>query len=81
MPMLCACAPTKPFRETLELFRRLGGNMRRVIRVVVGAALCFALSDYWDPAVSQQPIAPEAFRPAICDQLNIDGRASARYAR
>jgi len=51
--------------------------MRRVIRVVVGAALCFALSDYWDPAVSQQPIAPEAFRPAICDQLNIDGRASA----
>src|SRR5262249_48224158 len=31
---------------------------------------------YWAPANSQQPNAPELFRPAVCDQLNIDGRAS-----
>ena len=50
--------------------------MQRVMRVTIGAVLCFALSNYWGPANSQQPIAPELLRPPICDQFNVDGRAS-----
>jgi hypothetical protein len=41
-----------------------------------GAALCLALTDYWGAANSQQSIAPEAIRPAICDEFDVDGRAS-----
>ena len=51
--------------------------MKQVMRVTVGAVLCFALTGYWVPANSQQPSAPELLRPPICDQFNVDGRASA----
>jgi hypothetical protein len=51
--------------------------MKRVMRVTIDAVLCFALTDYCVPANSQQAIAPEVFRPPICDQFNVDGRASA----
>ena len=51
--------------------------MQRVMRVTISAVLCFALTDHWGPANSQQPTAPELLRPAICDQFNVDGRASA----
>ena len=51
--------------------------MKQVMRVTVGAALCFALTGYCVPANSQQPSAPELIRPPICDQFNVDGRASA----
>jgi hypothetical protein len=50
--------------------------VKPVMRVTAGAILWVALADYWGPANSQQPNAPELFRPAICDQFNIDGRAS-----
>ena len=50
--------------------------MKRVMQVTVNAVWCFALIDCWGPASAQQPNAPELFRPAVCDQLNIDGRAS-----
>ena len=51
--------------------------MQRMTRVTIGAVLCFALTDHCGPANSQQPIAPELLRPPICDQFNVDGRASA----
>jgi len=51
--------------------------MKQVMRVTVGAVLCFALTGYCVPANSQQPSAPELIRPPICDQFNVDGRASA----
>jgi hypothetical protein len=50
--------------------------MKVVTQVTAGAILCLALADYWGPANAQQPNAPELFRPAVCDQLNVDGRAS-----
>lgn len=48
--------------------------MKRVMQLTAGAV--FAMIDYWGPAYSQQPNAPELFRPAVCDELNVDGRAS-----
>jgi len=51
--------------------------MKQVMQFAAGTVLCFALIGYWDRAIAQQPIAPEAFNPAVCDQLNVDGRASA----
>ena len=51
--------------------------MKQLMRVTVGAVLCFVLTGYWVPANSQQPSAPELLRPPICDQFNVDGRASA----
>jgi hypothetical protein len=50
--------------------------MKLVMRVTIGTVLFFALTDYWVPANSQQPISPELLRPPICDQFNVDGRAS-----
>jgi hypothetical protein len=52
-------------------------DMKRVMRVTAGAVLCLALTDYWCAANSQQSIAPEAIRPEICDEFDVDGRASA----
>ena len=37
--------------------------MKRAIQVTAGAAVCFGLGSYWSAANSQQPIAPELFRP------------------
>jgi len=34
------------------------------------------LANYWGAANSQQPNAPEALRPEICDEFDLDGRAS-----
>jgi hypothetical protein len=51
--------------------------MKQVMQFAAGTVLCFALIGYWDRATAQQPIAPEAFNPAVCAQLNVDGRASA----
>src|SRR3974390_1975593 len=51
--------------------------MKQVMQFVAGAVLFFTLIGYWDSATAQQPIAPEAFNPAVCAQLNVDGRASA----
>jgi hypothetical protein len=51
--------------------------MQQVMQFAAGTVLCFALIGYWDRAIAQQPIAPEAFNPAVCAQLNVDGRASA----
>jgi hypothetical protein len=56
--------------------RAEGEMMKPVMRVTAGAVLCFALAGYCGPANSQQPDAPEAFRPAICNQFSVDGRAS-----
>ena len=50
--------------------------MNRVMQVAAGVALCFGWAGWWSPANSQQPNAPELFRPIVCDQLNIDERAS-----
>lgn len=50
--------------------------MQRVMQVTAAVALCFGYANRCSPANSQQPTAPELFRPAVCDQLNIDGRAS-----
>jgi hypothetical protein len=50
--------------------------MKRMMQVTTGVALCFAYASWWSPAASQQPATPELFRPAVCDQLSIDGRAS-----
>jgi hypothetical protein len=47
-----------------------------VLQVATGVVLCFALTNFSAPANSQQPNAPELFRPAVCDQFNVDGRAS-----
>jgi hypothetical protein len=52
-------------------------DMKRVMRITAGAVLCLALTDYWCAANSQQSIAPEAIRPEICDEFDVDGRASA----
>jgi hypothetical protein len=49
--------------------------MERAMRVAAGAALCFVLIDSAGPAESQQ-LTPEAFRPAVCEELHVDGRAS-----
>jgi hypothetical protein len=51
--------------------------MKRVVQVTAAAALCFGFAGWRSPANSQQPNPPELFRPPVCDQLNIDGRASA----
>ena len=50
--------------------------MKRVMRVNAGVVLCFVLTSHCGPANSQQAIAPEVFRPPICDQFKVDGRAS-----
>jgi hypothetical protein len=50
--------------------------MKQVMQFAAGV-LCFALIGYWGRATAQQPIAPEAFNPAVCAQLNVDGRVSA----
>jgi len=50
--------------------------MKRLMRVTAGAVLCFALTDYWGAANSQQPESTEMIRPAVCDRFNVDGRAS-----
>ena len=49
--------------------------------VTAGAVLCVALTSYCDPASSQQPqaIAPEAVRPPVCSELNVNGRASTSF--
>ena len=52
-------------------------DMKRVMEVTAGAVLCLALTSYWGAATAQQPIAPEAVRPPICDGFDVDGRASA----
>jgi hypothetical protein len=49
-------------------------DMERVMRVAAGAALCLALTNYWGAANSQQANAPEAIRPEICDEFDVDGR-------
>jgi hypothetical protein len=51
--------------------------MKRLMRVTAGAVLCFALTNHWGAANSQQPSGPELFRPANFDRFNVDGRASA----
>jgi hypothetical protein len=56
---------------------RPGAGCNSRTRSTIGAVLGFALTDHWGPANSQQPIAPELRRPPICDQFNVDGRASA----
>jgi hypothetical protein len=43
--------------------------------VTAGAALCVVLIASAGPANSQQ-LTPELFRPAVCDELHVDGRAS-----
>jgi hypothetical protein len=50
--------------------------VKRAMQFTAGAALCFGFGSYWSPATSQQPNAPELFRPAVCDHFHIDGRAS-----
>jgi hypothetical protein len=50
--------------------------MKRVMQVTAAVALCLGYAGSWSSANSQQPTAPELFRPAVCDQLNINGRAS-----
>ena len=50
--------------------------MKRMVQVTTVVALCFAYASWWSPAAPQQPTSPELVRPAVCDQLNIDGRAS-----
>jgi len=50
--------------------------MKRVIQVAAGVALCFACASWGRPADAQQPNPAELARPAVCDQFNIDGRAS-----
>ena len=49
-------------------------DMKRVMEVTAGAVLCLALTSYWGAATAQQPIAPEAVRPQICDEFDVDGR-------
>jgi len=51
--------------------------MKPMTEVTAGAVLCLALTSYWGAATAQQPIAPEAVRPPICDEFDVDGRASA----
>jgi hypothetical protein len=51
--------------------------MKQVMQFAAGAVLCFVLVGYWVRATAQQPIAPEAFNPAVCAQLNVNWRASA----
>ena len=50
--------------------------MNRVIKITSGVALCFGYVSWLNPAASQQPNPEEFFRPAVCDQFHIDGRAS-----
>ena len=56
-------------------------DMKRVMGITAGAVLCVALTSYYDPVSSQQPqaIAPEALRPPVCSELNINGRASTPF--
>jgi hypothetical protein len=49
--------------------------MERATWVTAGAALCVVLIASAGPANPQQ-LSPEAVRPAVCDQLHVDGRAS-----
>src|SRR5947209_9820500 len=51
--------------------------MNRVVQITACVALCFECASWSSCANSQQPNAPEHFRPAVCNELNIDGRASA----
>jgi hypothetical protein len=39
--------------------------MKQVMQFAAGTILCFALISCWDRATAQQPIAPEAFNPAV----------------
>jgi hypothetical protein len=50
--------------------------MQRLMHITAGVMLCFGSASWWGSANSQQPNPPELFRPAVCDELNIDGRAS-----
>jgi hypothetical protein len=50
--------------------------MQRVMQVATNVALCLGCASLWSPAASQQPNPSELIRPAVCEQLNIDGRAS-----
>ena len=50
--------------------------MNRVMHVMACVTLWFACAGYEYPAGSQQRHPAGQFRPAICDQLHIDGRAS-----
>jgi len=50
--------------------------MNRVMQVTGGVTLWFGCAGYWCSASSQQPNPTELLRPAVCDQLQIDGRAS-----
>ena len=52
--------------------------MKLMRRLAAGAASCLPLLTYCGAAGSQQPpaIAPEALRPPVCAELNINGRAS-----
>ena len=56
--------------------RAKGQNMKGMMQVTVGVALCFGSASWSSPADSQQPNPAELARPAVCDQFNIDGRAS-----
>ena len=49
--------------------------MEQAIRVAAGAASCFVLIASAGPA-NPQRLTPELFRPAVCDELHVDGRAS-----
>jgi hypothetical protein len=49
--------------------------MERTMWVAAGAALCLVLIASAGPANPQQ-LTPELFRPAACDELHVDGRAS-----
>jgi hypothetical protein len=51
--------------------------MQRVMQVTAAIALYFGYASWYSPANSAQPTSAELFRPPVCDQLNIDGRASA----
>ena len=55
--------------------RDYGRLISCVIQLTAGALICFALDSYWGLGNSQQPNS-EAVRPPICDQFEVDGRAS-----
>jgi hypothetical protein len=50
--------------------------MKRVLQVATGAVLCFALTNFSGPAHSQQPNAPELFRPAGAPAGSTTSRAT-----
>jgi hypothetical protein len=55
--------------------RDYGRLISCVTQLTAGALICFALDSYWGLGNSQQ-LTPEAVRPPICDQFEVDGRAS-----